>query len=82
MCVYCKGTKTKEVIERYSVTVKDKVLIINNVPGIECIQCGEKFYSDEVSASIEKIYEAAKQTDASIVEADYENGPKSLKRIS
>ena len=43
MCVFCKGTKTKEVIERYCVTIQDKILIINNVPSIECVQCGENF---------------------------------------
>lgn len=82
MCVYCKGTKTKEVIERYSVTLKDKVLVINHVPSIECVQCGEKFYSDEVSKKLEEIYEAARQINASIIEADYEGGSKSVRRIS
>ena len=82
MCVFCKGTRTKEVIERYCVTIQDKILIINNVPSIECVQCGEKFYSDKVSIGIEEIYESVKQMDASIMEADYEEGPKSVIRVS
>ena len=82
MCVYCKGTKTKEVIERYSVTLKDTVMVVNHVPSIECVQCGEKFYSDEVSKKLEEIYETAKKMDASIGEADYEKGPKSLRKVS
>lgn len=82
MCVFCKGTKTKEGIERYSVTVQDKVLIINNVPCIECVQCGEKFYSDEVCKNMEEIYMSAKQMDASILEANYEDGANSVRRIS
>ena len=57
-------------------------MVVNHVPSIECVQCGEKFYSDEVSKKLEEIYETAKKMDASIVEADYEKGPKSLRKVS
>ena len=72
------GKITTSIVNDHSYTYK------SNSSGHwkECVQCGEKFYSDEVSKKLEEIYETAKKMDASIVEADYEKGPKSLRKVS
>ena len=55
MCVYCKGIDLKDSFTTY-VAVMDKfTIIIRNVPCQECVQCGEKYYTNEVMQAIEVI---------------------------
>lgn len=72
MCVFCKGKETKPVLDKYLVSLNDTVLIVNGVPSIECVQCGEKFYTDEVSEVLEEITDRARTIRAEILMVDYD----------
>ena len=71
MCFYCKCKTTKPSVTTHVVTFDNCVIIIKNVPCEECVQCGEKYYSDEVMEKIEDIISHAKQTASEVVVTDY-----------
>ncbi len=54
-CYFC----TKGILENKKVTVDfrwgDKLFVIEEVPAKVCNECGEKYYSAEVSKEMEKI---------------------------
>lgn len=58
-CFYCKG-QTIEQMTKFIVDLGRCVVIVKNVPGQVCQQCGETSYSDEVAQQLEKIVEAVK----------------------
>lgn len=72
MCAFCKGKETKNVVDKYLVSLDDTVLIVKGVPSIECVQCGEKFYTDEVSEVLEDITNKARTIHAEILMVDYD----------
>ncbi|MBQ8278550.1 MAG: type II toxin-antitoxin system MqsA family antitoxin [Roseburia sp.] len=72
MCAFCKGKETENVLGKYLVALDDTVLIVNNVPSIECVQCGEKFYTDDVSEVLEEITDKARTIHAEILMVDYD----------
>ena len=61
MCSYCRGKELKESSTTYVAALGDYAIIIKNVPGLECVQCGEKYYTDEVMQNIERIATKAKE---------------------
>lgn len=61
MCMYCKCNTLKESETAHVVSYKGCVIVIKNVPCEECEQCGEKYYTDEVAARLEKMVDAAKK---------------------
>ena len=73
MCAFCKGTETKYMLDKFLVSLDEIVLIVKNVPSMECVQCGEKFYTDEVSKELENIANRAKQMKGEILVVDYNN---------
>lgn len=60
-CFFCKG-KTVEQMTKFIVDLGKCVVIVKNVPGQVCQQCGETSYSDEVAQQLEKIVEAVKRS--------------------
>ncbi len=54
MCFFCKGS-FKDSFTNHVVNLKNCIIIIKNVPCVECTQCGNTFYSDEVAEQLEKI---------------------------
>ena len=71
MCMYCKGDGFIESTTTHVVTYKNCLIIIKNVPCLECEQCGETFYSDEVAQILDKIVSAAKPLAQEISVIDY-----------
>ena len=71
MCMYCRGDGFIESTTTHVVTYKNCLIVIKNVPCIECEQCGETFYSDEVAQILDKIVSAAKQPAQEISVIDY-----------
>ena len=53
-CIMCKGNinRTKHT---YIQEFDDCIIIIKNVPVLVCSQCGEVYYSDEISEKLEEI---------------------------
>ena len=73
MCAFCKGKEVKNVLDKYLVSLGETVLIVNDVPSMECVQCGEKFYTDEVSEVLEEITNRARSVRAEILMVDYDS---------
>ena len=54
MCMYCKNSTTVKSTTTHVVNYKDCIIVIKNVPCLECDQCGEKYYTDEVAGKDRK----------------------------
>ena len=70
MCVYCKGNM-KEGKTVFTVQYGENIIVIKNVPCMECEQCGEREISDNVMIKLEKIVETAKKLVQEIAVIDY-----------
>ncbi|GMO54013.1 MAG: hypothetical protein Ta2G_12760 [Termitinemataceae bacterium] len=53
-CGICKAT-TEEKLVTYTEDVNDAVIIIRNVPGSVCTECGNVWYTGTVITHLEKI---------------------------
>lgn len=73
MCMYCKGKNYVQSTTTHVVTYKNSVIVIKNVPCLECEQCGEKYYTDDVAEKIEIIVAAAKKLTQEVAVVDYCN---------
>ncbi len=71
MCMFCKGGKEINSTTTHVVNYKNCVIVIKNVPCIECDQCGEKYYSDEVAEKLESIVNMAKKLMQEVAVIDY-----------
>ena len=61
----------KESITTHVVNYKDCIIVIKNVPCLECDQCGEIYYTDDVAEKLEKLIDAAKKMMQEIAVIDY-----------
>jgi YgiT-type zinc finger domain-containing protein len=60
-CVHCRSTEAKNTLTTKEFNIKNKVLVVQNIPAIECSICHEKFYDKEASEYIDhqiEIFEA------------------------
>ena len=71
MCMYCKSKDFFDSVTTHVVNYKNCLIIIKNVPCVECEQCGEKFYSDAVAEHLDKIISTAKKITQEISIIDY-----------
>lgn len=69
--MFCKNSDTTQSTTTHVVNYKDCIIIIKNVPCIECDQCGEKYYTNEVAKHLELIINAAKKLMQEIAVIDY-----------
>ncbi len=72
MCMFCKCDKVKKSLTTHVVNYNNSLIVVKNVPCEECIQCGEKFYSDETAERLEKIVSAAKKLMQEFSVIDYQ----------
>ena len=70
-CICPPGTQRKCTIRRSVVNYKNCIIVIKNVPCLECEQCGEKYYTDEVAERLETIVNMAKKLMQEIAVIDY-----------
>lgn len=61
MCMFCRCSEVRPALTTHVVNYKGSVIIVKNVPCEECVQCGEKYYSDDVAAQLEKLVNSAKK---------------------
>jgi hypothetical protein len=54
-----------------TIVILCKFCVIKNVPCLECEQCGEKYYTDEVAERLETIVNMAKKLMQEIAVIDY-----------
>ncbi len=71
MCMFCKNKTMLEATTTHVVNYKNSIIIIKNVPCLECGQCGEKFYTDEVAEKLERIVDLSKKLMQEISVIDY-----------
>ena len=71
MCMYCKNSTTFNSTTTHVVNYKNCIIVIKNVPCLECDQCGEKYYTDEVAERLELIVNMAKKLMQEIAVIDY-----------
>ena len=71
MCMYCKNSTTVNSTTTHVVNYKNCIIVIKNVPCLECDQCGEKYYTDEVTERLELIVDMAKKLMQEIAVIDY-----------
>ena len=82
MCMFCKNKTYTESTTTHVVNYKDCIIIIRNVPCLECEQCGEKYYTDEVAEKIERIVETAKKLMQEISVVDYKTAARIKRKPS
>ncbi|MBQ3435207.1 MAG: type II toxin-antitoxin system MqsA family antitoxin [Selenomonadaceae bacterium] len=71
MFKYCKGGDLIESTTTHVVDFKTHLIIVRNVPCMECDQCGEKYFSDAVAERLEKIVNEAKKFMQEVSIIDY-----------
>lgn len=72
MCIYCKNSTTVNSTTTHVVNYNNNcIIVIKNVPCLECEQCGETYYTDEVAERLEEIVENAKKLMQEVAVIDY-----------
>ena len=71
MCNACFSDHKLETKTTFTVEYNDCIIVIRNVPCLECEVCGETMFTDEVSEKIEAIVNAAKKLMQDISIIDY-----------
>jgi YgiT-type zinc finger domain-containing protein len=71
VCCMCKGTLRKDK-RTYVATLKECVIIVKDIPALVCDQCGEVYYTDDVSDKLEKIVNKLKLLIKEVAIVDYE----------
>ena len=70
MCKACLNSDKLQTKTTFTVEYDDSVIVIRNVPCLECEICGEITFEDEVAAKLERLVEKAKTVlqDVSIID--------------
>lgn len=71
MCKYCKNNTIIDSTTTHVVNYKNCIIVIKSVPCLECTQCGEKYYTDEVAEHLEDIVNMSKNLMQEIAVIDY-----------
>jgi len=71
MCRYCKNSTAVKSTITHVVDYKNCIIVIKNVLCLECEQCGEKYYMNEIAEKLEKIVGTAKKWMQEIAVIDY-----------
>ena len=71
MCIFCKHSTIKQSTTTHVVNHQDSRIIIKNVPCLECEQCDEKYYTDDVSERLEQIVNEAEKLTQELSVLDY-----------
>ncbi len=69
-CFECKGTVT-ETTRTHVVDLKTCIVIVRNVPCMECMRCGEAYYTDEVQQRLDEIVKAVSSVMTEIAVVEY-----------
>ena len=69
--MFCHCNGTKEGTTTHVVTFDNCVIVIKNVPCLECVQCGETFFKDDVMEQLDRIVLQARQALNEVVITDY-----------
>lgn len=53
-CAFCKGDLEEKTVT-YTTEYKGRVVVVDNVPALVCIQCGETVFRPQVVEKLQKI---------------------------
>ena len=71
MCNACFRDEKIKTLTTFTVEYKGCIIVVRNVPCLECPICGETTFADEVSERLEKIVNSAKAVLQDISVIDY-----------
>lgn len=71
MCNMCFDDNRINTKTTFTVEHDGCIIVVKNVPCMECSICGEIFFSDEVSAKLEAIVDTARKIMQEISVIDY-----------
>ncbi len=71
MCNVCFGDDKIKTTTTFTVEYKGCIIVVRNVPCLECQKCGEITFTDEVADQLEKIVAAAKTVLQDVSVIDY-----------
>ena len=69
-CMECNGDYI-ETTRTHVVDFKSLIVIIRNVPCLECAQCGDSVYTDDVVKRLDEIIDSLKNFMGEIAVVDY-----------
>ena len=69
-CFYCKG-EMREGTTVFTVQLDQCLVVIKNVPCLECSQCGEAEIADDTMAVLQGIVETCKKLAQEVAVVDY-----------
>jgi YgiT-type zinc finger domain-containing protein len=72
MCNVCFSDDKIKTKTTFTVEYKDCIIVVKNVPCLECPMCGEVTFADEVSERLEILVNAAKTILQEISVIDYD----------
>ena len=71
MCNACFKDDKIKTLTTFTVEYNGCIIVVRNVPCLECPICGDTTFTDEVSAQLEKIVNSAKAVLQDISVIDY-----------
>ena len=71
MCMFCKSGTVGDSTTTHAVDIKDSIIIIRNVPCLECDLCGETYYTGVVVEKLERLVDEAKSLNLELSVTDY-----------
>lgn len=71
MCNACFSDDQVKTKTTFTVEYQECIIVVRNVPCLECPICGEVTFTDEVSERLEKLVNAAKSVLQEISVIDY-----------
>lgn len=71
MCNSCFSKEKIKTTTTFTVEYKGCIIVIKNVPCLECQVCGEIVFSDNTAARIENLVNAAKKVLQEVAVIDY-----------
>jgi len=66
-CYFCKGRLEEKLVE-FDGRWGQKRVIINDVPAEACVQCGEQYFTPEVSKKLEELAKQETVPEESFIE--------------
>ena len=72
MCNACFRDNKIKTLTTFTVEYKGCIIVVKNVPCLECPICGEITFTDDVSAKLEMLVESAKKIMQEISDIDYQ----------
>jgi YgiT-type zinc finger domain-containing protein len=71
MCALCFSDDKIKTTTTFTVEYQGCIIVVKNVPCLECQMCGEVTFTDEVSAKLEMLVESAKKLVQEVSVIDY-----------